>query len=393
MDEPILNGVKILDTSLDNPPQLLTIIADLPPDSSFILDARHHARLLPSWFELPGADQVRGRMDVVGMMVLVDHSLDSDEEAMLIQLAKEQQGLVIAVLSVGCNGSLNDQQILDLALTAGQAAMPAYELLVKMPPPGGLTMKQSTSGGRDFGGEVSAIVQEILGHSVNLDEPLMDAGLTSQDAVTLVTTLEDTLGISLPGTLAFDFPSVAAISGYLNSSVDDKMADAGGADDREDSTLRLSEVVKEAVAALLGRDVGDEEPLMQAGLTSADAVTLVGTLEESIGAVLPSTLIFDFPCVEAISSFLASEYGNLSASADEPGPAANVLSSPGDSRDFIVPGVFALYVPCLCLFGAHCRFGMHYFIASITQIIRDLQLGVQTSCGSFCGAVPGGSSE
>ena len=345
MGKPILNGAKTLDTSSDNPPQLLTIIAELPPDSSFILDARHHARLLPSWFQLPEVDQVGdGRMDVKGMTVLVDHALDSDEEGLLIQLAKKQQGLVIAVLSVGSNGSLNNQQILDLALTAGQAAMPPFELLVNMPPPGGVTLGPQIQAERDFGGEVSAIVQEILGHSVNLDEPLMDAGLTSQDAVTLVTTLEDTLGISLPGTLAFDYPSVAAISGYLNSSVDDKMAGAvGGADDRvEDPTLRLSEVVKEAVAALLGRDVGDEEPLMQAGLTSADAVTLVGTLEESIGAVLPSTLIFDFPCVEAISSFLASEYGNLSASADEPGPAANVLSTtPNDSHEFIVPGVFS----------------------------------------------------
>lgn len=47
------------------------------------------------------------------------------------------------------------------------------------------------------------------------DEPLMAAGLDSLGTVELRNTLETTLDISLPPTLAMDYPTAGAIAGYI----------------------------------------------------------------------------------------------------------------------------------------------------------------------------------
>ena len=68
---------------------------------------------------------------------------------------------------------------------------------------------------------VSQAVQEVLGTSVSPDEPLMAAGLDSLGAVELRNALEGALGISLPGTLVFDYPSLSAMTAYLGSKLAD----------------------------------------------------------------------------------------------------------------------------------------------------------------------------
>ena len=66
---------------------------------------------------------------------------------------------------------------------------------------------------------VDAVVSGLVGRAVAPDEPLMAAGLDSLGAVELRSSLETRLGLSLPATLVFDYPSSAALVGALDSMV------------------------------------------------------------------------------------------------------------------------------------------------------------------------------
>jgi hypothetical protein len=67
--------------------------------------------------------------------------------------------------------------------------------------------------------EVEAAAKAIIGGSINVSEPLMAAGLDSLGAVELRNSLEGRLGLQLPSTLVFDYPTVAAIAGFISTSL------------------------------------------------------------------------------------------------------------------------------------------------------------------------------
>ena len=71
----------------------------------------------------------------------------------------------------------------------------------------------------------------------------------------------------------------------------------------------IEAAVHGAVKGILGADVGSTEPLMAAGLDSLGAVELHSSLEQKLGLQLPSTLVFDYPTVAALTEFLAAKLG------------------------------------------------------------------------------------
>jgi acyl carrier protein len=62
------------------------------------------------------------------------------------------------------------------------------------------------------------------------------------------------------------------------------------------------------IAQLLGEDqasIDVGEPFVNYGLGSTDAVILSGDLEAWLGRDLPATLLWDFPTIAALASYLA----------------------------------------------------------------------------------------
>lgn len=85
----------------------------------------------------------------------------------------------------------------------------------------------------------------------------------------------------------------------------------------------MRRAIRGALGSLLGKAtaaaIGSEEPLMYAGVTSTLAVQLTQQLEESLGAELPGTLVFDYPSITEMATFLAEELA---------GPAPAALAAP-----------------------------------------------------------------
>ncbi len=63
--------------------------------------------------------------------------------------------------------------------------------------------------------QIITAVETVIGHAIGHDEPLMAAGLDSLGTVELRNTLESKLGLQLPATLVFDYPTVNALADLL----------------------------------------------------------------------------------------------------------------------------------------------------------------------------------
>jgi len=67
--------------------------------------------------------------------------------------------------------------------------------------------------------EILKCTHDILGDSVDLDQPLMAAGLDSLGAVELRNSIQSSLQLELPTTFVFDYPSVRSMADYVVSFV------------------------------------------------------------------------------------------------------------------------------------------------------------------------------
>jgi acyl carrier protein len=199
---------------------------------------------------------------------------------------------------------------------------------------------------------VKSALEDLLGSeaagSIREGDPLMTAGLNSTAAVALTQRLESSLGVALPPTLVFDFPSIKEVSEYLaeqhapqareaaaaasvgvsvpatagnnhlaaataadaNSAAAAASSAAGGG--RAATSSLVMDTVRELLglgsggaAAAIGDGFDAATPLMVAGLNSTSAVTLTSRLESALGVPLPPTLVFDYPTVDDIVEYLA----------------------------------------------------------------------------------------
>ena len=159
----------------------------------------------------------------------------------------------------------------------------------------------------------------------------MAAGLDSLSSVEFRNSLEARLGLALPSTLVFDYPTVAAIAQLVASQQQAAGAPAAvaapapaapspAAAAAHSAAIRAE--VSATVRGILGADVAANEPLMSAGLDSLSSVEFRNSLEAKLGVELPSTLVFDYPSVDAITLLVASKLLPLAGVAAPGGGAA-----------------------------------------------------------------------
>jgi acyl carrier protein len=77
---------------------------------------------------------------------------------------------------------------------------------------------------------------------------------------------------------------------------------------------QVHSVVKAAIVQVLGQSIGDEEPLMSAGLDSLGSVEFSNVLAQKLSVAMPGTLVFDYPSISAVTDFLAAQMAKKIAS-------------------------------------------------------------------------------
>jgi acyl carrier protein len=89
----------------------------------------------------------------------------------------------------------------------------------------------------------------------------------------------------------------------------------------QEMRTRIDAIVRAVIRRVIDQDneLSGDEPLMEIGIDSMGAVELVNMLQSRLGLELPSTLLFDYPTLNALGLFLAQE---VVAVADEGAAAA-----------------------------------------------------------------------
>ena len=162
----------------------------------------------------------------------------------------------------------------------------------------------------DVRAKIKNIADRVIGREVSFEEPLMDAGLDSLSGQEMKSQIEEEFEIELPVTAAFDFPSVAALADYVFGEVG-----GSGAEEvvvENDSGVTIAHVkarVQEITSSVIGRDIEENEPLMDAGLDSLSGQEMKQRIEDEFEIDLPPTAAFDFPTVRDLAAFVADEIG------------------------------------------------------------------------------------
>jgi acyl transferase domain-containing protein/NADPH:quinone reductase-like Zn-dependent oxidoreductase/acyl carrier protein/NADP-dependent 3-hydroxy acid dehydrogenase YdfG len=171
------------------------------------------------------------------------------------------------------------------------------------------------------------------------EQAFMAYGVDSITGVTLVNTLNRTLNLRLPTTVLFDFPSVARLSTYIEQTYPDQLrrVPMGGNDASPSTTAALPLSSRDAIDTrrvqaasvmihqqgsirqairdslvmtlkLESTQIQDEQAFTAYGVDSITGVTAVNTLNRTLNLRLPTTVLFDFPSVARLSTYIEQTY-------------------------------------------------------------------------------------
>lgn len=173
---------------------------------------------------------------------------------------------------------------------------------------------------------IQEVTKKMVGKEDDLeaDLPLMDLGINSTNAVIFRNKLTGEFkDVELPTTLIFDYPTVRSLLGLV---VDQTTAAAQAANASAMAQMPMMQLpnyplapqrvvdptivtgkIQEVIKGMVGsdHDIEADMPLMDIGINSMNAVVFRNKLGSTFdGAILPSTLVFDFPNIRAMSELM-----------------------------------------------------------------------------------------
>jgi len=155
-------------------------------------------------------------------------------------------------------------------------------------------------------------VTEVMGQSVEYDDPMMEAGLDSRGVSALRVELAKPVGMMmLAASIVFDYPTVNALVSYLETELDappsPQPSTSFFSGDLETQKAALRTYVMERVTEVLGCPVEHDAHLMDAGLDSLGVSALRVELAKPVGMVmLAASAFFDYPTLGALVGYLAT---------------------------------------------------------------------------------------
>lgn len=270
----------------------------------------------------------------------------SSPELLQFAMLQSQQRAGLPVLAGVLQLPSPEARTAPQAVTRHVAAMPAAAVAAVVPAALTPAVAPVTAAAAEAGmaALISAAIDEVLGSdaaaSIGPHDPLLSSGVNSTAAVAVTARLEAALGVALPPTLVFDFPTISDMSEYLASNY-------GAASEQDTAAAvavapeaHMADLVAAAIGEVLGSDaaasIGLHDPLLSSGVNFTAAVAVTGRLEAALGVALPPTLVFDFPTISDMSEYLASNY---SATAEQAPAAAGA-----GEREAAVAGLVAAAV-------------------------------------------------
>ncbi|CAG9466968.1 unnamed protein product [Pedinophyceae sp. YPF-701] len=116
------------------------------------------------------------------------------------------------------------------------------------------------------------------------------------------------------------------------------------------SVETISMKLRDIFSRVTGGDVGEDEPMMSAGLDSLSSVEFAATVGSELGVSLSSTVTFDYPTISALASFIGDAFGRTPPPAaplvTKAAGAVNALYITAMSAD--VPGQECSSAPAIC---------------------------------------------
>ena len=167
-------------------------------------------------------------------------------------------------------------------------------------------------------------------------QPLMELGIDSFGALDLQNMLEQAFAITLPATLAYDYPTASALAKYisevLHTIVIQQHTHMGKTANDQDVIL-IQERLRDIAGSILGTSISVDQvltptpcckkmcfvplkrtptlmicaqPLMEAGLGSLEALEFQMSVAETFDIKVLPTLVFDYPTLKSMAQYLAS---------------------------------------------------------------------------------------
>ena len=127
----------------------------------------------------------------------------------------------------------------------------------------------------DVAAEILVVVKDVLGAEVGLNEPLMDAGLDSLGAVEFKNAVENRMGVSLPVTAVFDYPTISALAGYIHASSSAAVVSSAGNGVAVPEVQPLATPACSSLRAVIINTAGLASPGLVDGALSFDGIRRV----------------------------------------------------------------------------------------------------------------------